>query len=159
MESKQTNFDEQLAIGQDGEREVAMELLKHGIYTMPLYQFTASMAPVILAMNSKIVCPDLVGFKNGKTFFVESKLKHQWVRYGGVETGINQRHYSQYKALADKTGIPVFIVFVQKAEDPTGMYFTEIHNENTRSWNGYGGSGYVNPPMVFFTSESLKRIQ
>ena len=80
-------------------------------------------------------------------------------RYNGVETGLNQKHYLQYKALTDKTGLPVFVVFVQQSQEPTGMYFTEIHNEHTRSWNGCGGSGYVTPPMIFFTSESLTRIK
>lgn len=159
MESKQTNFNEMLAFGQEGEHIVAQALMSNGIYVMPLYQFSDSLAPAIFNTDEKLTCPDLICFEDGKCFFVEVKRKQTWVRYTGVETGLNLQLYEHYKTLADKTGLPCYVVFLHEKQEPCGTYFTEIHNEHSRSWNGYGGNGYVTRPEIFFTSESLRRIE
>lgn len=155
----QDDFQTKLAYGQDGEREIAYKMMQGGFYVLPLYQFTASVAPIIETIKEKhLISPDLICFKDGKVCFVESKRKNQWVTFTGEnETGINLRHYNEYKTLSDETGIPLFLTFLQESKEPTGIYFTEIHNEHTRSWNGYGNYS-SQTPMVFFTSESLTKI-
>jgi len=154
------DFNKQLQYGQDGEREIAARLISNGFAVMPLYQFSASFAPTIYSNNGNYTCPDLMCFSASYQMFVDSKKKRQWVTYsGGKETGINKNHYEAYKKLSDTTGIDMYLVFIHDENEPMGIYITEIHNEHTRSWDGYYNGNYRCKPMVFFTSESLRRIK
>lgn len=154
------NFSESLAFGKEGEHRVAIELFNRGFYVMPLYQFSDALAPAIYALSQSYTAPDLIACKDGKVYFVEVKRERQWVRgFNGTETGVTAKLYDGYKRLSDDTGVPLFVVFLQDVQEPTGVYMTEIHNEHTRSWNGRGLSmGYLTHPIVYFTSESLKRL-
>ena len=161
MEQKPLSFKEALQYGQEGEHIVAALCLSQSFSVMTLYQFTASTAPLILCNTSSFTSPDLMLWKQGKSWFAEVKRKNQWVRFdGNVETGLNYRHYLEYKSLSDKTGIPCILFFIQENEQPTGIYIVDIHNTNTRYWKGMNNDwGIVKqPPMLFFTSESLTRI-
>ena len=164
MEQRLVNFDESLKWGQESEREVASKLLNNGVVALPLYQFTSSMAPILLAVEEmkqkNYICPDLICFNNSAVYFAEVKRKTNWVNFTGKnETGIDMRSYEQYKALSDKTGVPFYIVFVHEGNNgPSGIFITNIKNEHTRSWDGRDIMGnYRGKPEIFFVSESLKK--
>jgi len=157
------DFQTHLVYGQDGEREVAIKLMENGFCIFPLYQFTDSLAPIVIAIEEmkqkNYTCPDLIAMRSGSVYLFDSKRKRTWVTFTGKkETGLNLSKYIQYKELSDKTGVPCIVVFVHENDEPHGMFATEIHNQNTRLWNGYSQNGYCSKPEMFFTSESLSRI-
>ena len=159
MEQKQRSFNEALEYGKEGEEIIASIFLSQSFSVMPLYQFEASSAPLIYYGTSSFISPDLMLWKNGTSYYVEVKRKSEWKYIPTNSTGIDKRLYEKYKALSDATGIKLFLFFIQEKMKPTGIYWCEIHNEHTRSFNGY--TGYNNkfvPPMITFISESLTKI-
>jgi len=111
-------------------------------------------------LTGSIIAPDMTVIKAPKVFFVEVKRKTRWIHWcGKTETGLNQRHYNEYKRIAEATGLPVLLIFIHEGERPHGIYVTTVANAPDRIWNGKTPDGrYVTQPEVFFLSESLKRI-
>lgn len=152
------NFYDLLAIGQDGEHEVAELLINKGAKVLPLYQFDPTHAPYIIEHNSIFISPDLICFNSGKCYFAEVKTKNQWVEYKGVvETGLDKRLYEQYKMLKDATNINVYLFFNHKKKDPTGIYYCEL-DQYTRIWDGNANGHKAYNPMVFYEKNILKKI-
>lgn len=160
MESKQTSFSQSLAMGQEGEHLIANYFLSSSCIVLPLYQFSTSCAPAWFTASGKIVAPDLFVIKNKTLFFVEVKYKQRWINWEGIiQTGLDRRHYDEYKRIADVTGLPVYLIFIHEKEPPFGIYYTTISAQIDREWNGIKPDGsYVTKPEVFFFSESLRRL-
>ena len=157
MGTKLTSFEEALAFGQEGEHEVAKELIRYGVAVMPLYQFETEHAPFILTRSEKVVSPDLLCF-GSVAFMVEVKTKNQWVRYKGVaETGIDQRLYDHYKRVQEATKINVWLYYNHKKEEPTGIFFCLL-DDYTRKWDGCVNGKRVHKPMVFYDIKKLRRL-
>jgi hypothetical protein len=155
MERKQISFEEYLAIGQEGEHEVAIALIKKGLTVLPLYQFENTHPPFILTKDEKVISPDLLVF--GKdAFFVEVKTKQQWVNFRGViETGFDKRVYDHYSKVKNSTGRKVYVVFNHKNQAPCGLYYCEI-DEYTRIWDGKFREELKYKAMVFYDFNVLK---
>jgi len=153
-------FEEMLAFGQDGEKEIASVLIKNGVSLIPLYQFEhESKAPFLLSDNETIILPDLTCFSEN-AFFVECKRKNQWVHFNGrVETGLNVRHYQSYKKVKEITKLNVYLFFKHENEMP-GIYYNEIDvlNSNSRIWNGVVDGRQINQPLILFPKENLKEM-
>lgn len=157
MEQKQKNFKECLAFGEEGEHEAAEFLLTKGVNVLPLYQFQNDHAPFILSMESKVVSPDLICFKED-CFMVEVKTKNQWVVYKGTrETGIDQRLFNHYNTIRNFTGKKVFVMFNHKKNEPLGFYIVELMNY-TRVWDGKANGKKVHPEMVFYNIQVLNKL-
>lgn len=135
MAQNKDNFKEALAFGQDGEREIAKELIKKGYYVLPLYQFQDEISPKIIG-EKNYISPDLICFKNNTTIFVEVKSKTGWVKFNGViETGCNYEHYKHYRDISAKTKIKTYIVFNHVLGEHKGIYYIDVL-KNGRYWDG-----------------------
>jgi len=153
------SFEDKLALGAEGEQEVASGLLNRGVSVMPLYQFkNHDKAPVLLSGSGQIILPDLMCWNNGKSFFVESKLKRQWVEWNGnIETGVCQKLYPHYLKTKELTGVDVYLFFVHRGDYP-GIYYQEISKlaGKERLWNGLSPSGKCcEKPLVLFDKKLL----
>jgi len=159
MAQSKDNFKENLAFGQEGEKEVAFLLLQKGYSILPLYQFTDDISPKILKGDLSFVSPDLTIFKNGKTTFIEAKRKTRWVKHNNIiETGCDYRLYQHYKKVAAETGIELWMVFVHENETPNGIYAINI-KEDGRYWDGKTPQGKsVHKPMFFWNFNKIKQI-
>ena len=107
------DFHEKLKQGQDGERLIASKLIERNVTVVPLYQFENSHAPYILAKDMLLTMPDLLCFNDsGACYFIECKLKKRWVKFKGkIETGINLKHYYNYKRVTFLTGNKEYLCF------------------------------------------------
>ena len=66
----QTNFNEFLKFGEEGEEIVAEYLMdKCDVSILPLYQFGSESTPIILKKKIKMITPDLTCFNSGHVFF------------------------------------------------------------------------------------------
>ena len=159
-EQNQADFKKQLAVGEEGEEEVANFLIeKCNFAVLPLYQFISKKTPGIFYNSYNFICPDLTCFRDGKVIFVDAKRKSRWVNFTGkLETGFNLNHFREYKKLQEKVNIPVFIVFNHHDKEPTGLFFTYIDNYS-RIWDGtYNGSQKFQP-LVFYNYKDLKSLE
>ena len=132
--------------------------MQENVVVMPLYQFTAEHAPHIVNKDEFITCPDLICF--GKSvFFAEVKTKQRWINFNGVlETGIDYKHYLQYKKAAEITNIKVFLFFRHLVKKPLGVFSVEL-NTYTRYWDGKTPTGkYIKEPMVLWDKEKLLKL-
>jgi len=161
MGTTQENFEYALKFGEEGEHEVAQELIDRGVSVLPLYQFDAKEAPILFSGSGNFVMPDLTCFnpQKGECYFVEVKTKKRWVNWRGkTETGLNQRLYDQYWIVKKQTGLNVYVIFNHKEHQPCGYFFCEIDTIISRMWNGKAPDGkYIMPPMVFWDIKDLKQ--
>ena len=132
-------------------------------------------------IDRKFVAPDLLAFKpankpGGKVFFVEAKCKSgfTWSRqYQRFETGIDRHHFRDYLEIRHRTGVPLWILFLQKGgavkdappekpSSPRGLFGNEILELATRISHEHDGWGRHG--MVYWSAEhpegdpALKRI-
>lgn len=169
------NFERSLAIGRVGEGAISRWLQSRGHAVFPAYQIEqhTGKGPQLFTACGDLVLPDLLAFREGKIQWFEAKHKtcftwhrisQRWV------TGIDLRHYGEYQEVAEKTALPVWVLFFHpKAEpsendlahgcppeSPTGLFGNEINilktTENHRS-DRYGKSG-----MVYWARESLRLV-
>lgn len=160
MEQKLTSFKDFLKFGEDGEKEVAIQLIEKGINIMPLYQFTnKDKTPVLLTKNTQIIAPDLICYYKNKSFFVEVKTKNKWVvSKNYIETGLDYKHYLEYLKIKETTGLPVYLFFNHINEKPNGIFYVEI-SKNNRYWDGTIPNGIkYYTEMIFYKFDVLKEI-
>jgi hypothetical protein len=161
MEPKQISFKEKLAFGKEGEHEVGNYFLERNFTLLPLYQFEDNIAPKLYTSNSTITSPDLFVCGNGNVFWIEVKTKNRWIKYNGItETGCNYNHFIEYQNIYKTTGIPVYIVFNHKDDQPSGMFCVDIKTPYNRIWDGLNRitGKRVSPEMVLWNIKDLKKI-
>jgi hypothetical protein len=156
------SFESALKFGEEGEKLVAEILINKNVVVSPLYQFeTKYGAPFAIGNFGKVNLPDLSCWAKGESFFVECKRKNQWVNnYRGLETGLDQRHYKEYKTIKNKTGQKVFIFFIHEKDKP-GVFYNELDqlDSNARYWCGTVNGKRYSPPLVFFERSKLIKIK
>lgn len=159
------DFEQKLREGQDGEREVGSFLLAKGMHLVPLYQYEShDAAPVLFSGRSRIILPDLDVYSDGRSFFVECKVKNQWVRFkGNVETGFDERHAQQYRRVQALTGKPVHLCFLHKVQPQTGLFRISLTRffEKSRYWNGLNErtGQRVESPLRLVAFEHLEPVR
>lgn len=161
MEQKQKNFKEQLAIGKEGEHEIGNYFMNKNYSILPLYQFEDNIAPKVFTLNNTLTSPDMFISGNNKCFWVEVKTKFRWVNYNNIiETGINEKHYRQYLSIAEKTTLPIYLIFNHKKTPPIGYFYIDIKTPYNRIWDGINiaDQKYISQPMVFWKYEDLIKI-
>ncbi|MFA5706675.1 MAG: hypothetical protein WDA41_10010 [Candidatus Neomarinimicrobiota bacterium] len=164
MTSRDDDFAAKLEVGKDGERVVAARLLRRGCSVLPLYQFDADRAPSVLSGDQRIVLPDLLCWPTGggEQFFVEVKLKHQWVRWNGRrETGFSARLLPHYQAVQTVTGSSVYVAFVHEVAAPLGIFVADLARliPLRREWDGLSPSGQrVSEPLTLFPADALREL-
>lgn len=168
-------FERTLAMGQVGESVISRWLQARGHSVFPAYQVEkqTGKGPQLFCQSKNLVLPDLLTFRNGeirwfeakhKTCFTWHRITRRWV------TGIDLRHYDEYREVAEKTKLPVWLLFwhpQSKPDDrdlahncptecPTGLFGNDLNvlrkTENHRHEN-WGRSG-----MVYWAEAALKKI-
>lgn len=161
MEQKQKSFEEKLAFGKEGEHEVGEYFMNRGYSLLPLYQFEDKLAPKIYTNSGVIISPDIFVSGRHKAFWVEVKTKKRWIKFKGtLETGLNNRHYDEYIKIRQNTGLPLYVVFNHKEDDPNGFFFVDIATPYKRIWDGINcATGRrISPPLVLWNKEMLTKI-
>jgi Holliday junction resolvase-like predicted endonuclease len=170
MEQSKDSFRELLAFGEEGEKQVAEYLIQKGVHVLPLYQFKATHAPIILNNQTHYISPDLTCFKDSICFFVEVKSKNRWAinrNKNKIETGCDFYHYSNYLELSKKTKIDLFLIFNHVNNEPfeiidddsNGMFMVSV-NEEGRYWDGLNKKTKerISKPIMFWDYNKLKRL-
>ena len=161
------SFAENLQTGRVAESMIGKWMIKRGFSVLPVYELAEQRykGPQLFSMDGEFVAPDMLAFKPGfPALFVEAKCKSgfTWSRkYGRFETGIDFRHYMDYQRVAEKTGLPLWILFLQQGgavkdappdrpDSPRGLFGNEIKllmaRESHRHENwGKGGMVYWSP--------------
>lgn len=121
MRGGDDEFRANLALGRQWETAVASWLLSRGWRLMPDYagDNTAG-APKLRGGKEGTVLPDILGAERGAMKYVEVKYRSRSVDFhliGQRVTGkIEERLWNEYLRIEQDTGIPVWLVFVQRAE-------------------------------------------
>ena len=171
------DFQQALRAGHIGENIIILWLLSQGYCVLPIYGKENShfQGPrLYLPHNQAAAAPDIMAFKDGKVYWIESKLKTAFCFFrktGQWTTGIDQKSYDAYLKVTEETKIPVLLMFLHldgTAKDtpegetaPTGLFGGEITrlNEELKTtdniwhnkWGERGGKG----GMVYWGHKSL----
>jgi len=168
-------FEQNLSMGQVGESLISKWLQSRGHAIFPAYQIEQSSGkgPQLFSSEGDLVLPDLLAFRDGEVRWFEAKHKtcFTWHRISGRwTTGIDLRHYGEYCEVAEKTSLPVWLLFWHPQEKPdardvahgcpeacpTGLFGNDLsilrNTENHRS-DKWGRSG-----MVYWAASSLRLI-
>lgn len=164
-------FRDFLATGKVAESEITRWLMRRGCLVSPVYEQAESKfeGPRMFAIENdidrKFVAPDLLAFKlankpGERVFFVEAKCKSGFTwsrRYKRFETGIDRHHFQDYIEIRRRTGVPLWILFLQKGgavkdapphkpDSPRGLFGNEIFALATKishEHDGWGKGGMV----------------
>lgn len=168
-------FAAMLATGRAGESAISKWLQARGHAIFPAYEIEKSegKGPQLFSAAGDLVLPDLLAFRDGrvqwfeakhKTCFTWHRLSQRWV------TGIDLRHYGEYIEVAERTQLPVWLLFLHPksqpssgdlshgcpARSPTGLFGNDISIlttcESHRS-DRHGKTG-----MVYWARESLRLL-
>jgi Holliday junction resolvase-like predicted endonuclease len=142
------DFQRNLKLGRRWELAVAAWLKSRGWLMMPDYaSLNTGGAPKLAGASGGTVLPDLLGADRGCMKYVEVKYRTKVVvfrrRRQKVTGKIKERLWEQYLRVEDQTGIPVWLVFIQKvAAEVVGAPIRHIARH---CHHGVGeGSGYIN---------------
>lgn len=119
-----SKFDECLAVGRGGEQTFSTWLQSRGWLIFPAYEKATGdfKGPQLFSADGDLILPDMLALKDGKAIWCEVKRKscfswnrnkQRWV------TGIDLHHYEQYKMVAIRTRIPVWLIFYHPEATPS----------------------------------------
>lgn len=178
------SFARDLQTGRVAEGLIAAWLMNRGASVMPAYEIekSAGKGPQLYSDESELVAPDLIVFTHKGIQWVEAKHKSVFTWHRKTEqwtTGIDLRHYCDYLRVAQKTRMPVFLMFFHREstpdqrdlmngspqECPTGLFggelFGLVARENHRSPHfdpgRTGMKGHGNSGMVYWSVNNLKQ--
>jgi hypothetical protein len=111
-------FQLSLRNGQTGESLIAHWLRSRGCHVLPVYETEMGnyKGPRLFAASGQLIAPDALVFKGEKAFWAEVKHKtaFAWHRNSGHwTTGINIKYFEQYLEVGEKTGLEVWLFFLQ----------------------------------------------
>jgi len=180
------NFERALDVGRVGEGLIAKYMMSRGHSVLPVYEIEkmTGKGPQLFCDDGEYVAPDMLVFTGNGALFIEAKHKSvfSWHRITSRwVTGIDLRHYEHYQRVADRTGMPVWLMFYHRenkpderdvkhgcpAECPSGLFCGELsyltRNENHRSppynvWRESGFVGHGNSGMVYWADSVLRRV-
>ncbi|TXH15941.1 MAG: hypothetical protein E6R03_06390 [Hyphomicrobiaceae bacterium] len=180
-------FVEQLRRGQTlGEGPIAAWLMSRGNSVLPVYEkeIDTGKGPQLFTSKAGFAAPDLLTFNKARgPIFVEAKYKtvFTWYRSRNVwTTGIDLRHYDEYKRVAEETGLPVWLLFFHDRstpdnkdlrwncplDSPTGLYgnclsvlmHCESHRALPKDTQRLGHVGHGASGMVYWAEHSLVKL-
>lgn len=155
------SFAETLEFGKLGECVVATAMTCRGYSVLPVYEIQRGnyKGPRVFAPKGQRVAPDMFCMKPKDRFFVEAKRKSVFSWHRNTQrwvTGIDMRHYEDYKLILEETGIRILLVFLhEKAEPdprdvmycpgkcPTGMFAVSVDKPTNHENDKWGPSGMV----------------
>lgn len=158
-----TAFAQCLQAGKVAESVIARWLMGKGYSVLPVYEKAEQeyKGPQLFSCDGGLTAPDMLAMKPERIMFVEAKCKtgFTWSRkYQRFETGIDIKHYCDYLKVRESTGVPLWILFLQRGgavkdapanrpNSPRGLFGGEIlhlsQSESHRHENwGNGGMVY-----------------
>jgi hypothetical protein len=169
-------FQQKLAFGQIGESLIARYLRSRGWSILPVYEkeIDNGKGPRLFLPygypETELIAPDLQGMKYQKVQWFEAKHKSAATFYRKKwrwQTGIDKRHYLDYKRVQEITTYPVWLLFLQRESAcnnaplnvpscPTGLYgcpITQLYSDE--GYYDRGGKRYY---MVYWGVQELKKL-
>ncbi len=171
-----TTFEKSLEFGQIGESLIAQYLRKRGWTILPVYEkeIDNGKGPRLFLPyglpEAELIAPDIQALRNQQIKWFEAKHKNAATYYRKKQrwqTGIDKRHYIDYKRVQEVTKWPVWLLFLQRESTskyapadvgpcPTGLFGCPI----TQHWSDDGwyerdGRRY---DMVYWGIEELKLL-
>lgn len=161
-----TRFEQTLAFGKQGEKEIGAWLRSRGYGVLHIYpEGEEYKGPRLLVPDGALIAPDMQVFRDNRTLWVEAKHKSvfSWYRKGRYwTTGIDLKHYHDYLIVSDVTQRPVWLLFLHKQSStpdgtcPTGLFggdmreLARVESHRSTKWGRHG--------MVYWRYEHLKRL-
>lgn len=163
------SFQQQYEYGKAAESCIARWLMRRGFSVLPVYEkiITEGKGPQLFSTDGDFIAPDMLVIKSSReVLFVEAKHKNAFSWHRKTQrfvTGIDWHHYQDYQKVAKKTGIPLWILFLQEggiakdaplthSNSPRGLFGNEIEilikkqNHCHGNWGRFG--------MVYWAIES-----
>lgn len=176
-----TNFDAQLEVGKVGESLIARWLIRKDWLVLPVYEVEkySGKGPQVFCSSGEIIAPDVLAMKRGKRNVIWIEAKHKsvftwWFNNGASkwETGIDVRHYENYKKLLDLVPWDIWLLFLHReskpadkdlkrwpncpAVCPTGLYGGNLRKLIKKVSHGSGRWGASG--MVYWAHSDLKKL-
>jgi len=120
-----TAFQKQLAFGQMAETLIARWLISKGKTILPIYdiEYDTGKGPRVFGENDfQYAAPDLLVWSDKGTVWCEAKHKtvFSWYRKSKQwETGIDLNHWTAYQKVAERIGLPVWLLFLHRSDKPS----------------------------------------
>jgi hypothetical protein len=131
------HFQQSLKVGAAGESVVSAWLQEQGFYIQPAYEkigLGTFKGPRTFGPDRAYVSPDLFCLRKEHSMahgmYVEVKAKRHFTYYGKkkrFETGIDTRLFHDYLELADRVGLPVYLMFLH--------WTNETRADDVTMWN------------------------
>lgn len=162
------NFEQKLAFGRVGEEKIANWLINRcGASVLPVYQIDSDdkKGPRLFAQQCNLTVPDLlVWSKSNGLIWMEAKRKTVFSWYRKTETwqtGIDKHLFEQYKKVATKTKLPIWLLFLHEKESlpkrdepwpcPIGLFGQTLEMLS-------GSIDHPHGKMLYWREASLKKI-
>lgn len=166
-------FNESLAFGKIGESDIARWLRSRGTSVLPVYEkeIDEGKGPQFFAPNGEYVAPDMFCLPQCEWIEAKHKKVFTWHRISGTwQTGIDLRHWEEYKRVQEISKRRVWLFFLHRSNKPderdlkggspslcpTGLFggsldylSRHIHHEDAR----WGRTG-----MVYWAVDTLQKL-
>lgn len=146
--------------GEIMERRTARWLGQRDASVLPVYDFSglADDKPPRLIGKRLLVMPDLLVCKDGRSYWLEVKLKVSATLHrksGVLETGLSRRLCEQYLQVQKLSGLDVYLLFAHEKEDEVRIALLSTLWEMRREYRGtkMGWAG-----MAFFPYYKIPKV-
>lgn len=174
-----SSFEQQLEMGKVGEGLLASWLRSKGCSLMPTGEIRKKefQGPRFLSAGAELVAPDAFAFNAwfnpGGVVWLEMKHKSvcTWSRFARQwQTGIDFGHFEQYRAVAEKSATPVWLLFFHRESTPderdlqqgspsrcpVGVFGGDLKQ---LAWNtDHGSIAWGRTGMVYWNISDLQRL-
>lgn len=171
-----TTFERHLAFGQIAETRIAKWIIARGNLVLPIYDVeihTGKGPRLFGGSDGELVAPDLLVMSSNGVYWIEAKHKTVFTWHRATRrwvTGIDIRHYNDYRKVADQSPWGVWVLFLHQSDTPSkidvphgcpakcpvGLFGNTLshlsQHENHRHEN-WGTSG-----MVYWAERDLKLL-
>jgi hypothetical protein len=115
--------DQDAKLGKDAENKLLIFLRKRFL-VLSARDYSGgdgTRAPMMISCDTKIILPDFLCAKDGRSWWVETKAKKEPIVWrtgkeaGGHFHGIEYRHYDHYKNISQITGMKISLVVFDKS--------------------------------------------
>ena len=111
-------FNESLAFGKIGESDIARWLRSRGTSVLPVYEkeIDEGKGPQFFAPNGEYVAPDMFCLPQCEWIEAKHKKVFTWHRISGTwQTGIDLRHWEEYKRVQEISKRRVWLFFLHRS--------------------------------------------
>lgn len=114
------SFEDALAHARTFERAMGRLLQSRGWWLLNACDYAGGeKAPSLARSDEALITPDLLSWRGAESRWVEVKWKQRADQFRNgpwLVTGINRRHWNQYRKVQAETKTPVWLVFVHEDE-------------------------------------------